>query len=172
MSTEQSDTEDTKNPRRGRKPSGVKLVDKFDGSDLAKERLKVILHTISGELSVVDACETLCVNEAAFYKLRERFLSESVDLLEPRKVGRKQQMPDERSQRIDSLEEEVRDLKFEVEATRVRAQIAMTMPELLVSDDETTAEDIKKKERSGLRGRKRSKRLDGRKAKNRKKRRS
>ena len=170
MLNEDRNTENTGKLRRGRKPSGVKLVDKFDGSELAKERLKVILQTLSGEKSVVDACEILEVNEAAFYKLRERFLSESVELLEPRKVGRKQQMPDEQSQHIKALEEEVRDLKFEVEATRVRAEIAMTMPELLVPDEED--EKVKKKERSGPRKRKRSKRLDGRKDKQRKKRKS
>lgn len=127
--------------RRGRKPSGVKLVDNCEGSELARKRFKVIHQTISGELSVVAACETLGINEAAFYKLRSRFLSESLELLEPRKVGRKSLTPEGQSDRIEALEAEVRELTFDVEASRVRAEIALTMPELLLDADEIDEED-------------------------------
>ncbi len=41
---------------RGRYPSGPEFVDKLDGSPEAKERLKVLLETIAGQLRVGDAC--------------------------------------------------------------------------------------------------------------------
>ncbi len=42
--------------RLGRKPQGAVLVDPLSGSEHAKARLKAFLATLSGELSVEEAC--------------------------------------------------------------------------------------------------------------------
>jgi len=48
---------------RGRRPSGPEMVDQLPGSDLARERVKVVLQTMAGELRVQEACEVLHLSE-------------------------------------------------------------------------------------------------------------
>ncbi len=137
------DTQSGGQSRRGRKPSGAKLVDAFDGSALAKRRLKVILQTLSGELRVADACERLGINQAAFYKMRRRFLDESVAGLEPRKPGRR--AGEEEPEEVAALCREIAELTYRLRTTEIRARIARTMPHLLVPEEETPAPAVKKK---------------------------
>ena len=44
---------------RGRPPEGPGLVEKQEGSEPAKERLRVILETITGSKTVREACGEL-----------------------------------------------------------------------------------------------------------------
>ncbi len=44
---------------RGRKPLGIDQVDRVSGSPLAKERLRVILANIAGEMCIEEACGAL-----------------------------------------------------------------------------------------------------------------
>ena len=69
----------------GRPPERTKLVEKAEGSEEAKRRLRLILETLSGERTVQSACDELEICQAMFYKLRTRFLQESVESLERRK---------------------------------------------------------------------------------------
>jgi len=119
---------------RGRKPGGPALADKVDGSESARLRLRVILETMSGDLSVEDACKRLAISEAMFYKLRSQFLQDAVGLLEPRKPGRKKQEPDPAEAQVRELEAKVKELTLEVDIARVRTEIAVTMPHLLKKD--------------------------------------
>jgi hypothetical protein len=77
----------------GRKPLELGHVDGLDGSDRAKERLRVFLETLHGELSVPEACTRLGVQESYFHELRHRWLQSALALLEPRPVGRPPQTP-------------------------------------------------------------------------------
>ena len=45
--------------RRGRKPLGAQLVDRLEGSEHAKIRLKVILETLAGRQTIPEACDEL-----------------------------------------------------------------------------------------------------------------
>lgn len=119
---------------RGRKPAGPGLVDKVDGSESARLRLRVILETMTGDLSVEEACQKLAISEAMFYKLRSQFLQDSVGLLEPRKPGRKKREVDPSESRIQELENQVKELTLEAEIARVRTEIAVTMPHLLKNE--------------------------------------
>ena len=58
----------------GRRSKGPELVENLEGSEHAKERLEIILATLSGELSVSAACEQLGIKAAMFYRLRTRVL--------------------------------------------------------------------------------------------------
>ena len=61
--------------RRGRPGLGAGHVEAVESSEETKQRLRVILQTLSGELSVLDACEVLGVSEPHFHRLRERALT-------------------------------------------------------------------------------------------------
>ena len=67
---------------------GAAHVDDLKGSQRSKRRVKVILATLSGEMSVADACKDLGVGPTQFANLREQMLQGALDALEPRPVGR------------------------------------------------------------------------------------
>ena len=52
---------------RGRPPKGLSHVDSIPGDPEAKRRLKAILATMSGDLTVKEACEHLGVSESRFH---------------------------------------------------------------------------------------------------------
>jgi transposase-like protein len=80
--------------RRGRPHEGAELVEKLDNcSDAARERLKIIFQTLSGQFTVEQACQTLNIQRSAFNKLRSQFIENAVQLLEPRMPGRKKKVP-------------------------------------------------------------------------------
>lgn len=117
--------------RRGRPGLGVENVERVDSSDETKERLKVILQTLSGELSVSDACDKLGLSEPHFYRLRERALTGAAEALEPRPAGRPAAAIDVADTRVAELEEKVAQMSIELRASQVREQIAVLMPHLL-----------------------------------------
>jgi len=77
----------------GRKPFGTGHVDQLNGSERAKLRLATILNTLRGELKIADACQQLSVCESRFFALRNDWLQESLELLEPRPTGRPPKPP-------------------------------------------------------------------------------
>ena len=79
--------------RRGRKPLGIDQVDRVPGSPLAKERLRVILANIAGELTIEDACDALGIEASRLFDLKRRCLEDWVELLEPKTPGRKPARP-------------------------------------------------------------------------------
>lgn len=137
--------------RRGRPPKGSGLVDDLDGERLAKEKLKAILGTVTGELSVPEACEELGIGEARFYQLRQAALAAAVNGLAPRKVGRPPKHVPEESLRVAALEEQVKLLEIDLQAACVREELAVAMPHLLNPRGESPS---KKNERTRSRKRK------------------
>ena len=115
----------------GRKPLGPALVEHLDGSADAKERLELILATIAGQVSVVDAADRLGISEAMFYKLRTRVLQLSLADLEPKPIGRPAQRPSEAAAQSAELAQRVAELERELSAQTVRLELAQTMPHLL-----------------------------------------
>jgi hypothetical protein len=112
----------------GRKPMGPKLVHHLDGSARAKERLEVILETVSGELTISEACERLGIEEAMFYRLRMQALEAALSRLEPRPAGRPPRTDSSDSERIAELERVLEDKELELKAADVRAEVAQAMP--------------------------------------------
>ena len=90
--------------RRGRKPLGIDQVDRVPGSPLAKERLRVILANIAGELTIEDACDALGIEASRLFDLKRRCLEDWVELLEPKTPGRKPAAQSAEQARIDELE--------------------------------------------------------------------
>jgi len=122
---------------RGRPPLGAELVNTLDGSELAKQRLKIFLQTISGELTVPQACERLQLSEARFHELRSACLQTACEAIEPKAVGRPApQPPTEQEQKIQKLEEQLKELKIDLQASQIRERMALLMPEVMVRPDE------------------------------------
>lgn len=120
---------------RGRPPAGPEIVTKTRGSEQAKQRVQIILQTISGELSVAQACATLSISEARFRELRDELIQAAVRELEPKPAGRPAQTPSEEAQRVAMLEAQVQHLKIELRAAQIREEIALVMPHLLQPRD-------------------------------------
>ena len=116
-------------PRRGRPVQGPELVK--DGSEQAQQRLKVVLATLGGSMTIEQACSALGIGRSAFHKLRSQFLARAPDLLEPRPRGRRRRVPTEADQRLAQLQQEIVQLKLDLKAQQVREEIALVMPHLL-----------------------------------------
>lgn len=115
----------------GRKPLGPALVERLDGSEIAKERLELILATIAGQVTVVAAAQQLGLSEAMFYKLRNRVLQVSLLDLEPKPIGRPPRLTSEEATRSAELVERVSELQRELVAQTVRLELAQTMPHVV-----------------------------------------
>jgi hypothetical protein len=123
-------------------------VDGLDGSAAAKKRLRVILETVAGERTVEEACEQLGMGPAAFSKLRERTLADALQSLEPRNVGRPKRTPSPEQEKLEALQAELFEVKKDLQAARIREEIAVVMPHLL-----RDKKGKKKKEKGGRRQR-------------------
>ena len=110
--------------RRGRKPLGIDQIDRVPGSPLAKERLRVILANIAGELTIEDACDALGVEASRLFDLKRRCLEEWVELLELKTPGRKQGARSAEQARIDELEMRIARLELELKAARLQEELA------------------------------------------------
>jgi transposase-like protein len=115
----------------GRKPLGPALVEHLEGSASAKERLEMILATIAGQVSVVDAAEQLGISEAMFYRLRNRVLQVGLEDLEPKPIGRPPQLESAEQLRSAALAARVAELERERTAQAVRLELAQALPHVL-----------------------------------------
>jgi hypothetical protein len=116
---------------RGRPPAGPKLVDGLEGSETAKERLRVVLQTIAGELNVPEACARLSVSEARFHELRAEVLQLAAASLEPKPPGRQAEKISPEAVEIAALKEQIQELKVELRTTQIREELALLLPGVL-----------------------------------------
>ena len=114
----------------GRPPLRANIVNHLDADPASKERLRVLLQNIAGELSVADACNKLHISEARFHELRATMLRAAVKSLEPKPAGRPVQTHHPDSERILELEEQNLDLRVHLAAAQLREEIALVMPHL------------------------------------------
>jgi transposase-like protein len=114
--------------RRGRKPLGAQLVDRLEGSEHAKIRLKVILETLAGRQTIPEACDELGIQESMLHRVRSEVLQTALDRLEPRPLGRPPHAPSPEDQRVAELEEENLRLQAELRAAEIRRELAEKLP--------------------------------------------
>lgn len=112
-------------PRTGRPPTGAKLVDRLEGSPLAKARLRAIIASFSGESSALDAARSIEINEPRFHALRTRMLQEALTGLEPRKSGRKPKQIDPKNLEIARLRGELERAQHALRTLDVRLELAV-----------------------------------------------
>jgi hypothetical protein len=107
-------------------------VNRLDASEHARQRVRLVLGTIAGTTSIIDAALALGVSESAFHKIREQVLQGALGAAEPKPIGRP---PTAVVPSLDAAAESVaqqnRRLRIELEASRIREEIALTMPHLL-----------------------------------------
>jgi hypothetical protein len=120
---------------RGRRPAGPEYVERLEGSELAKDRAKVILLTMARELTVPQACARLGICEQRFYQLREEGLNDFVASLEPGKPGRPPRTPSPAEQRVSELEEQLADKDIDLRLAQAREEIALTLPRVVHDAD-------------------------------------
>jgi hypothetical protein len=116
--------------RRGRKPAGAQLVERLEGSEHAKSRLKVILETLSGRRTIPEACEMLGIQESMFHKMRSLVLQTALDRLEPRPAGRPPRLSSAEDQRVAELEAELLKLRVDFKAANIQRELAENLPRL------------------------------------------
>jgi hypothetical protein len=110
---------------RGRKPAGPELVQQLEGSAAGKKRAEVILRTVAGQLSVAEASALLEITPQRLHVLREEGLQALVDQFEPRPMGRPRKEP---GATVAALDAEIERLQQELEAARLREEIALLLP--------------------------------------------
>jgi hypothetical protein len=106
----------------------VEYVDKLAGSQGAKQRLKLVLATLSGERRVQDVCRELGLSEPRFHQLREELLSAALARAEPQPAGRKPRPTGPEHERLVELTEQLAAQEVELQAARARAEIALILP--------------------------------------------
>jgi hypothetical protein len=114
---------------RGRLPSGPEFVAKLEGSEQAKQRLKVVLETMAGNCRVAEACARLGISEQRFDQIRMEALQAAVASLEARPAGRPAQTPTAAEVENQQLQERIAELEGERQAALIRAELAVTLPQ-------------------------------------------
>ena len=115
---------------RGRPIIGVDLIDRLDSPRALRRRVRVVLATIAGSLTIAQACAELGVGRTQFHKLRWRVLDGALDGLRPRPRGRPRQQP-LHTPEVQQLQARIRELEDALKTTALRSEIALTMPHLL-----------------------------------------
>ena len=113
---------------RGRRPSGPEYVNNLNGSETAKERLKIILETLAGTCRVQEACVRLGISEPRFHQLRTQILQAALAGSEPQTPGRKPQILSPAEEQVRLLERKLNQQDAELRMGRVREEIALTLP--------------------------------------------
>ena len=114
---------------RGRRPSVSRLLKGLDGSEEARQRLELILDTLAGHQTLADAAGQLGLSDRHLHTLRMQLLQQALYWLQPRPPGR----PEQRTlaTTLDPRAEEIQRLRVELNAARVREEIALALPHLL-----------------------------------------
>jgi hypothetical protein len=103
-------------------------VEQLQGSPEPKRRLKMILQTLRGELSLQEACARLDLSPQRFHQLREEALQAALAALEPRPLGRPPHAASAAQLRVADLEQQVADLDVQLRAAQAREEIALVLP--------------------------------------------
>jgi hypothetical protein len=114
--------------KRGRPPKGSGLVDGLEGSEHARERLRLVLDTMAGKLPLEEACRRLDISEARFHEMRSQCLQLAMEGLEPGVAGRPPQRVEEDAAALAALKEENQRLRIELQAAHIREELAIAMP--------------------------------------------
>ena len=114
----------------GRPPMGLDHIGRLSGPKELKERLRILLATLTGEMSVHEACATLGVGPSRLHEMRREALQGALEGLEPHRSGRPRSSKQIKTDRESELEQTVRDLERDLQSSLVRTEIALAMPHL------------------------------------------
>jgi hypothetical protein len=108
---------------------GLEHVESLEGSEASRRRLRLVLETIAGERTVESACVDLGISAARFAELRKEALAGALSALEPKPLGRPAAPPPDAE--VERLKAENFELKRDLEAARIREELAIVMPHVL-----------------------------------------
>lgn len=134
---------------RGRQPSGPEFVDRLEGSDKAKTRLKVLLETMTGACRVLEACEKLGIKEARFDQIRIEGLQAALHALEDRPAGRPARAPSPADEENRQLREQVARLSRDLELAALRIELSVELPQLTTKPEKKTTASSPARDRAG-----------------------
>jgi hypothetical protein len=103
-------------------------VEHLSGSEQAKERLKVILQTITGECRVLEACAQLGICEQRFHQLRQQALEAALGGLEAGTPGRPVRQPSPAEEQLAAARQQLDAMAVELRTARAREEIALALP--------------------------------------------
>jgi len=115
--------------QRGRPMDPRGQVQRLEGDELAKQRLKAVLATLRGERSIDDACAELGIGASRFFELKQEALRGAVEALTPRPAGRPPRAV-AAATREQLLEARIRELEQELQCAYVRTELALALPRL------------------------------------------
>jgi hypothetical protein len=115
---------------RGRPIVGLDLIDGIAAPRAARRRVRLVLATVVGHLSVAEACAHLGVRRSRFHALRQQVLRGALEAASTRPRGRPRTRVDE-TPTVRALRERIVDLELALRTTQLRSEIALTMPFLL-----------------------------------------
>jgi hypothetical protein len=97
-----------------------------------------LLETLTGTCRVGDACVRLGIKEARFDQIRIEALQAALAAIELKPAGRKPQPPSPHETEMRQLRERITQLEAELQAALIRAEIAVTLPQVGTSDQKKT----------------------------------
>jgi hypothetical protein len=115
---------------RGRPAIGPEIAEKLEGSEQARERLRVVLETIAGRKPVQDACQELGICEQLFERIRARAMQAAARSLELKSAGRPRKIRSAAEGQIAGLQKRIAELEALLQAAEVRAELADALPRL------------------------------------------
>jgi hypothetical protein len=124
----------------------VNHVDRLEGPEDLKDRLRVILETLTGACSIPEACERLGISESRLHDLRRQALEGALGALMPRPVGRPAAPVPVGADREGELRSRIQDLEIDLQAALVRTELALAMPHLFEKGKKKSS-DLRKKSR-------------------------
>jgi hypothetical protein len=116
---------------RGRRPSASAVVARLEGPRATRERLRVLLDTLSGRIALEAAGARLGLGRTRVLALRREALQGALEALAPRPLGRPRAPGGPGSPDLRRLQARVRELELALQAALVRTEVALTMPYLL-----------------------------------------
>ncbi|MHC4931802.1 MAG: transposase [Planctomycetota bacterium] len=115
----------------GRPTFGVDHVDGIDAPEEEKRRVKTVLLTMTGELSVAQACARLGLGHTRFHELRREILEAAVAGARPGRPGRPRKEEPAAAKEVRRLTRRVAWLEEELHLARMRTELAVALPGVL-----------------------------------------
>jgi len=112
-----------------RPPEGVGHVERLEGPEDVKRRLRVLMETLVGRKTVEEACEELGISESRLHEMRREALVGALGALMPKASGRPARV-EPTTTRERALLEKIGELEVDLQAALVRTELALAMPDL------------------------------------------
>lgn len=115
----------------GRPPQKTALVESLTGPEELKARLRVILATLSGELTIAQACQQLNVGESRFHELRKQALEGALKAIEPGQSGRPGKELTPEQAKLQEMQQQLEKLEYELRLSKTQAELAKALPHVV-----------------------------------------